>query len=379
MGAPPALGVPTQPTASNLNYTTGAVVPNAVIAKIGANGQVCVFVSMATDLIVDVNGYFPTTTSLSSINPARVGNATWVDDQRRVATSDRDTCCRVGHRGADRRTRHRAERCQRGRVERHRHRGPRRRFVTVYPCGTAIPTASNINYITGSTVANLVVAKIGTASQVCIYTSNTVDLIADINGYFPAKTTYRPLEPARLVETRAGLTTIDTKFQGIGQRSQNSVLALDVTGRGGVPFAATTAVLNITITAPTGPGFITAYPCGFNPPLASNLNYAAGSTVANAVIAKIGTNEQTASSTPHQPTSSSTSPATSTNTGDVDGFGQSRPLTLSRALSMRWSAFSLTSLTACLALPARSSALPSRFRSLLSVRSPTACLIRPFA
>jgi hypothetical protein len=94
------------------------------------------------------------------------------------------------------------------------------------------------------------------------------------------------------LETRAGLPTIDTKFQGIGQRPQNSVLALDVTGRGGVPSGATTAILNVTVTNPTAAGFITAYPCGINPPLASNLNYGINTTVANAVIVKIGTNGQ---------------------------------------------------------------------------------------
>ena len=45
--------------------------------------------------------------------------------------------------------------------QRHGDRGRAAGFVTVYPCGTAVPTASNINYLTGSTVANLVVSKIG--------------------------------------------------------------------------------------------------------------------------------------------------------------------------------------------------------------------------
>jgi hypothetical protein len=82
-----------------------------------------------------------------------------------------------------------------------------------------------------------------------------------------------------------------SKLHGRRKGTRNAGIA-PVAGRGGVPVGATTAVLNITVTAPTGAGFITAYPCGIDPPLASNLNYAAGSTVANAVIAKIGTNGQ---------------------------------------------------------------------------------------
>ena len=49
----------TQPTASNLNYTAGSIVPNAVISKLGSDGKVCIFVSVDTDLVVDVGGYFP--------------------------------------------------------------------------------------------------------------------------------------------------------------------------------------------------------------------------------------------------------------------------------------------------------------------------------
>ena len=47
------------PNASNVNYVAGDTVPNAVVAKLGAGGKVCVFSYAATDLIVDVNGTFP--------------------------------------------------------------------------------------------------------------------------------------------------------------------------------------------------------------------------------------------------------------------------------------------------------------------------------
>ncbi|MUH50870.1 MAG: N-acetylmuramoyl-L-alanine amidase [Actinobacteria bacterium] len=48
------------PTASNLNFVAGQTVPNAVIAKLGTNGKVCLYTSAVTHLIVDVNGVFPT-------------------------------------------------------------------------------------------------------------------------------------------------------------------------------------------------------------------------------------------------------------------------------------------------------------------------------
>jgi hypothetical protein len=63
---------------------------------------------------------------------------------------------------------------------------------------------------------------------------------------------------------------------------------LTVTNRGGVPNNAGTVVLNVTVTEPTSAGFVTVYPCGIATPLASNLNYEAGTTVANAVVVKVG-------------------------------------------------------------------------------------------
>ena len=48
-------------------------------------------------------------------------------------------------------------------------------------------------------------------------------------------------------------------------------------------------VLNITVTEPQAAGFVTVYPCNLNPPLASNVNYAAGQTIANTVIIKVTT------------------------------------------------------------------------------------------
>jgi hypothetical protein len=42
-----------------LNYAAGQTIPNAVTARVGVGGKVCVFTHAETDLIVDVNGYHP--------------------------------------------------------------------------------------------------------------------------------------------------------------------------------------------------------------------------------------------------------------------------------------------------------------------------------
>jgi serine protease len=57
-------------------------------------------------------------------------------------------------------------------------------FVTVFPCGTAVPDASNVNYTTGQAIANAVTVPVGANGKVCFYTSATIHLIVDINGAY---------------------------------------------------------------------------------------------------------------------------------------------------------------------------------------------------
>ena len=100
--------------------------------------------------------------------------------------------------------------------------------------------------------------------------------------------------PARILETRVGptLKTIDGSFEGIGKQPADAIVELTVAGRGGVPVDADAVFLNLTAVAPDGFGFLTAYPCGAPRPLTSNVNYAPGDVVPNAVLAKIGTERQ---------------------------------------------------------------------------------------
>ena len=49
------------PNSSNLNFSTGQTIPNAVIVKVGDAGKVCMYASAATHLVVDINGFYPVT------------------------------------------------------------------------------------------------------------------------------------------------------------------------------------------------------------------------------------------------------------------------------------------------------------------------------
>ena len=47
------------PNSSNLNFSGGQTIPNAVIAPVSTNGYICFSVNGNTDLLVDAAGYFP--------------------------------------------------------------------------------------------------------------------------------------------------------------------------------------------------------------------------------------------------------------------------------------------------------------------------------
>ena len=59
-------------------------------------------------------------------------------------------------------------------------------FITVFPCDSPQPLTSNLNYLAGSTVPNLVISKIAADGTVCLFTNAATHLVVDVNGYFPA-------------------------------------------------------------------------------------------------------------------------------------------------------------------------------------------------
>src|SRR5262249_16092499 len=101
---------------------------------------------------------------------------------------------------------------------------------------------------------------------------------------------FTSLQPARLLDTRAGSPTVDNQFAGVGPVTSHASLDPTVVERGGVPANGVGAVvLNVTATGPTAPGYVTVYPTGSTRPTASNLNFLTGQTTPNLVIAKVGT------------------------------------------------------------------------------------------
>jgi hypothetical protein len=280
------------PTASNLNFVPGQTVPNLAVVPVGGDGKIDLHVRSGgtVALIADVSGYFlagtPSTPgAFGAVAPTRLLDT-------RIGLGAPAAPVAAGHTIVLRVNPNTAVPLSAVVLNVTVTQPTSSGVITVYADGAALPTASNLNYVKGQTVPNLVVAPVGADGKIDLHVrgQGTVQLIADVSGAFLAGAPTTPgafgaLSPARLLDTRTGNGSPNPPVAG------GNTIALQVTGRGGVPAAGVSAVvLNVTVTQPSATGYITAYPDGTGLPTASNLNFVPGQTVPNLVIAPVGTN-----------------------------------------------------------------------------------------
>jgi hypothetical protein len=89
--------------------------------------------------------------------------------------------------------------------------------------------------------------------------------------------------PTRLVDSRVRLG-----WPIVGPARAGAPVSVPVAGAAGIPGHASAVAMNVTVTQPTAPAFVTVYPSGTPQPVASNLNVGAGQTAANMVLARLG-------------------------------------------------------------------------------------------
>ncbi|TMK89018.1 MAG: hypothetical protein E6G57_03710 [Actinobacteria bacterium] len=282
-----------RPTASNLNFVAGETVPNMVVAKLGTGGQVDVYNSAGwTDVIFDVAGWYSdgstsTGGTYGSLSPSRI-----LDTRNGTGApagplpGGQSLNLRATGVGGVPSSGVGAVVLNVTAV------GPTAgSYLTVYPNGSAVPTASNLNFGPGQNVPNLVIAKVGSGGTVDVYNAvGLTDVVVDVAGWYSDGSTsssatglYGPVTPARILDTRSGTGGYSHKV-GAGQS-----ISVQAAGVGGVPSTGVSAVvLNVTVTNPNDGSYLTAYPNGSSVPTASNLNFGPGQTVPNLVVVRVG-------------------------------------------------------------------------------------------
>jgi hypothetical protein len=169
-----------RPTASNLNFSSGPASTNSVVAQVGADGNVSIYNNLgSTDVIADVAGWFgPSAGSpYFSISPIRIlDTRSGLGKVGQGGTID----VQVAGQGGVPATGVSAVVLN---VTATEPTAPDS-YLTLFPAGTARPLASNLNFVAGETVPNLVVVRVQNG-RVSIYNNaGATHVVADVQGWY---------------------------------------------------------------------------------------------------------------------------------------------------------------------------------------------------
>ena len=274
-----------RPLTSSLNVRAGQTISNSVITKLSSGGTVCIYTQQPADLIVDVFSVLPASAITALDTPARLldtrAESTTIDGQS-VGTGALDINGVVEVKVAGRGGVSLGAKSAVLNVTAVNAVGDG--YLTVYPCDKPRPTASNVNYAKAAAIPNAVIAALSATGTVCVYSSNTTDVIIDVFAQLAANA-FKGLDQAgRLLDTRQGFTTIDNQYNGVGKSDINQVSEIPIGGRASMDMAPSAAVLNVTVVAPDTAGYVTVFACGTARPPVSSVNFAAGQTIPNLVV-----------------------------------------------------------------------------------------------
>ncbi len=179
-----------RPAASNLNFSAGPASTNLVVAQVGADGRVSVYNNLgSTDVIADVEGWFaaptspPTGSTYFGINPSRILDT-------RDGTGTGGAAGPLGPNGTIELTVAGAGGVPEPGVTSvvlnvtvTDSSGPES-YLTLFPSGTARPVASNLNFVAGETVPNLVVVRVQDGKVSLFNNLGSTHVIADVQGWY---------------------------------------------------------------------------------------------------------------------------------------------------------------------------------------------------
>jgi uncharacterized repeat protein (TIGR03803 family) len=276
-----------QPLVSTLNSLDGRIKANAAIIPAGTNGEISVYATNTTNVIVDVNGYFApvsgSTLAFYPLTPCRVADtrhSTYPPglgppyltggQERAFPILNATTTCNIPSSGV-------AAYSLNFSVVPH----GSLFYMTVWPTGESRPTVSTLNDIPGQIIANAAVVVAGTGGDVSVYPTNDTDLVIDINGYFAAAGTgglsLYGVPPCRVIDTRkigSGLPFSGTLSPPVDV----------VDSPCGISSLAQAYVFNASVVPYGALGYLTLWPDGATQPLVSTLNALDGSISSNMAI-----------------------------------------------------------------------------------------------
>jgi DNA-binding beta-propeller fold protein YncE len=274
-----------RPLASTLNSLDGRIKANAAIIPAGTSGEISVYATSTTNVIVDVNGYFApvsgSTLAFYPLTPCRVADTRHdtyppglgppflsAGQERAFPILDAATC-NIPSSGV-------AAYSLNFSVVPH----GSLFYMTVWPTGETRPVVSTLNDIPGTIIANAAIVTAGTSGEVSVYPTNDTDLVIDINGYFAAAgmgggLSLYGVTPCRVIDTRIA----GGAFNGLLSPPVDVVDAACAASS-----LAQAYVFNASVVPVGALGYLTLWPDGSSQPLVSTLNALDASISSNMAI-----------------------------------------------------------------------------------------------
>ena len=174
-----------RPLSSNINVDPSqSTVANLVTVRVDGAGQVCIFASVGTNVVADVQGYFSpgpgvdfTATEPLRVLDTRDGTGVTGHHEGPLGRGGVFVLHIAGTNGVPD-----DARAVLLNVTVTEAQGPG--FVAVFPCGRPVPFVSNLNFVRGIDRSNLVKARIGVDGNVCFFAFEGTQLIADLDGWY---------------------------------------------------------------------------------------------------------------------------------------------------------------------------------------------------
>jgi hypothetical protein len=280
-GAPRAL-------ASNLNFQVGQTVPNLVVTPVGSGGRVSIYNGSngTVDILADLHGYFlggAATATPGTLAPmgtkrfldtriglgapkARVGGSSTVTLKvagvNKIPVDATAVVVNVTATG-----------------------GAGSGYITA-SSGSPLPNTSVLNYVKNQDRANLMLQQIGPDGTISLFngSTTTVDLVADIQGYFVGGDpvtdgTFVPSTPYRIFDSRG---------PGGAAAGPNTMSKIRIFAADDPTFAYFKAVvLNVTAAEPTKVGYLTTWNGVGQLPRVSSNNFTTNVNNAGAVVVPV--------------------------------------------------------------------------------------------
>jgi hypothetical protein len=308
-----------RPLISSLNYRNAAVTSNTSYLTVGTDGTVNVYSVQATDLVLDISGYYapagtadPNSFSTGLLyyplpKPIRVldtraGQAALYSGGGTFTAGQTKNYALAGISYGS----YSIPAAAKALVANTTAVSPAANgFLTIYPgpadtSGANRPAISSMNYRSADVTTSGSYPTLDASGVANIYSVQATDVIMDVSGYFaPAGTTdpnsssitglyYTPLaKPIRVLDTRAGQAALYSDGRFTAGATKSYTLTNITYGGYTIPAEAKAVVANTTAVIPAANGFLTIYPgpadtSGANRPTVSSLNYrAAFATTSN--------------------------------------------------------------------------------------------------